>query len=232
MGHSVDEEAQMVADIRAQVEINGVRLASPLANIVNEQLDFPRSGFFIQYGKFPSDILNLEVLPSWTGVAIEPRADIYKQNKENRTNLYLISASLCSRIQHQQLQAKINRTKDNINYNIKTDTASSKITRTRCYPLEAYFDAFRRTRVDYLALNIPGNNKDILETFPFYRYQIDMISVVYKSESTEASLTRLELFRTLFRGLGYKESFVWPSVVVADAAQKDAKGTAVFFKRI
>ena len=229
MGQSVDDQAQLRADIRTQFETVGIYSPSSLANLINEELDFPQSAIFIEYGKFPSGILNLEILRCWTGLVIEPDANIHRMNRETRSNLYLINTCLKNMTQPQSQTDTINENDDE-NRDAKMDVGLRR--NSTCYPLENYIAALNRTRLDYFALNIPEYSLSLLETFQFYRYKIDLISVVYKSDSTDATLGRLKLLRKLFLRLGYRERFVWSSVATVDAAEKDAKGTAVFFKRI
>lgn len=222
----VEEDQIQVSEIRAQFET--ISLASPLANLINEELDFPKSAIFIEYGKFPSGVLNLEILRCWTGLVIEPNADIHRLNKETRSNLYLINTCL-KNVTQPQFQRDTNPSNYDENWDLKININNG--TNSKCYPLENYIDALNRTKLDYFALNIPEYSLSLLETFPFSRYKIELISVVYKSHSTDSTLKRLELLRKLFHRLGYTERFIWSTTVTVDVVEKDAKGTAVFFKR-
>lgn len=56
------------------------------------------------------------------------------------------------------------------------------VIRVKCFPLFSFFLAFNTTTVDYLSLETGGTELQVLETLPFERVKIEVISVDLKDD--------------------------------------------------
>ena len=92
--------------------------------------------------------------------------------------------------------------------------------------------------MDYFSLDVEGPELEILQTIPFDKVKIDVISVEYKisghyeTESGQRSLAKLEQVRTFFKSLGnYIEVGILPWGT-GSKQDNESKGLDVIFKRV
>ncbi len=67
-------------------------------------------------------------------------------------------------------------------------------TEVQCFPLYSYLLALNRTHVDYLSLDVEGDELSVLRTIPFDKVTITVITVEFKhdAEGKDALLDFLE----------------------------------------
>ena len=98
--------------------------------------------------------------------------------------------------------------------------------------------AVGQTEVNYFSLDVEGPELDILQTIPFDKIAIDVISIEYKvigvngRESRDSSLTKLQNIRNFFKDLGtYGEVGILPWGKGMNPRRQEADGLDVIFKR-
>ena len=107
----------------------------------------------------------------------------------------------------------------------------------QCFTLHSLLLAVGQTEVDYFSLDVEGPELEILETIPFDKIKIKVISVEYRVygsttiENLRMSLEKLNKIRSFFRSLGnYKEAGILPKN--EDKQEEDEGGLDVIFIRI
>ena len=107
----------------------------------------------------------------------------------------------------------------------------------QCFTLHSLLLAVGQTEVDYFSLDVEGPELEILQTIPFHKIKIKVITIEYKVygdtalENIRMSLEKLEKFRSFFRSLGnYKEVGILPRN--RDKKEEDEGGLDVIFVRI
>ena len=93
--------------------------------------------------------------------------------------------------------------------------------------------------MDYFSLDVEGPELEILETIPFGKITIDVLSVEYKvtcddkKEWVRKSFAKLQRLRKFFNKLGnYREVAVLPWGTSFNPDKEEGKGQDVIFKRI
>ena len=99
--------------------------------------------------------------------------------------------------------------------------------------------AVGQTGVDYFSLDVEGPELEILQTIPFDKMAIDVISIEYKvlgvnrREGRDSSLKKLQNIRNFFKALGtYREAGILPWGRGMNPRRQQADGLDVIFKRI
>ena len=97
--------------------------------------------------------------------------------------------------------------------------------------------AIGQTEVDYFSLDVEGPELEILQTIPFDKINIKVITIEYRVygsttiENIRMSLEKLDKIRSFFRSLGnYKEAGILPRN--RDKKEEDEGGLDVIFVRI
>ena len=193
------------------------------------QLNSSSDGFFIEAGAYDgetwSNTLYLEKSKNWTGLLIEPSVDNFKILKQKNRKAYLVNNCLCAG------QSSINSTyieagPFGITANVST-SSSSTISSTSpivvCHPLSKILDQFyenykvfknKKSKIsntkandqiiiDYLSLDIEGNEKSIVKTFDWQKYHFNFVNIEYNQDT--------ELYKWLkfyLKQYGYKETVV------------------------
>ena len=102
----------------------------------------------------------------------------------------------------------------------------------QCFTLHSLLLAVGQTEVDYFSLDVEGPELEILQTIPFDKVKIEVISVefrvlgVNRRECKEDSLRKLHNIRKFFRNLGnYQEVGILPWVRGMNPAETGSSGT-------
>ena len=215
--------------------------------LILQILNQKTNGFFIECGAADgfsfSNSLFLEKGRSWTGLLIEPNPELFKTLMKVKRNAYLINSCLSTTKSTQHVSFKMVGLLSGIGE--KMDSAHSKwvgglthktIT-AQCFMLHSLLLAVGQTEVDYFSLDVEGPELEILQTIPFDKITIKVISVEYRVygsttiENVRMSLEKLNKIRSFFRSLGnYKEAGILPKN--KDKQEEDEGGLDVIFMRI
>ena len=109
----------------------------------------------------------------------------------------------------------------------------------QCFILHSLLLAIGQTEVDYFSLDVEGPELEILETIPFDKVSISVISVEYrvhgstKEVNRMESLKKLEKIRNFFKSLRiYKEAGILPADVNGNKEAQEQDGLDVVFVRV
>lgn len=162
-------------------------------------------GVFIEAGAYDgetwSNTLYLERYLNWTGLLIEPSVENYAKLRSKNRKSHLINTCLCggrSSIKSRFIEAGPFGT---ISESSKT---KSQVT---CHPLArilaSYFTLVNSTRIDYLSLDIEGNEKSIVESFPWWTHSFSFINIEFNQSND-----LYEWLKTFLGQFGYFETVV------------------------
>ena len=207
-------------------------------------------GFFIECGaangiRF-SNTLFFEGGRSWNGLLIEPNIDLFKDLIKLHRNAYSINSCLGTNKSSQLVSFKmvgylggIGEKMDSSHSQWVEDYTNStyKTITAQCFTLHSLLLAAGQTEVDYFSLDVEGPELEILQTIPFDKISIKVISVVYRVQismkriNITMSLEKLEKVRSFFRTIGnYREAGILPKR--DDKKKEEEQGLDVIFVRI
>ena len=137
------------------------------------------NGSFIECGGFDGELssatLYLEVLKHWTGLVIEPSVYYYTQILGRNRNVYSINGCLSLLPYFNQghfldLGSQLNR----------LSSSESKLSNlVPCFPLETILLALNWMNLNFLSLDVEGQELEILKTIPWQKTRIDTITSEY-----------------------------------------------------
>ena len=137
-----------------------------------------------------SNSLFFELKRNWTGLLIEMDPARYQNIVSRKRNAYSINC--CLSLQKGSQMLMIRRPRNVV----------------QCFSLYSLLVALGQKDINYFSLDVDGPELDILQTIPFDKVKIDIITVEYHAspETEEASLQKLQKLRDFFNNLGnYKE---------------------------
>ena len=108
----------------------------------------------------------------------------------------------------------------------------------QCFTFSSMLLALGQFEVDYFSLDVNGPELDILETIPFNKLRIRVISVKYAiSDNVQINrletLKKLEHIRNFFEILGnYAEVAILPWGTHNNKEMEEERGFVIIFKRI
>ncbi len=168
-----------------------------------------QDGFFVEAGAYDgetwSNTLMLERFYHWTGLLIEPSTENYKKLKSKNRNAYSINSCLCagkSSIKSDYIEAGPFGITTNVSSSRSADFSDqsvSSIHSVNCHPLEKILNKFfeknpqfkqKKSKIypsenekvpviDYMSLDIEGNEKSIVESFPWNEFRINFLNIEY-----------------------------------------------------
>ncbi|CAF0854508.1 unnamed protein product [Brachionus calyciflorus] len=158
-------------------QIQQDKIVSSLLNISN--------GLFVEAGAYDgethSNTLYLERFKNWTGLLIEPSMENYKILLSKNRKAYSINSCLSSGNKSRRSRF-IEAGPFGVTTNQTTTTDSYNVL---CHPLEKILDYFfkeikRNDRIiDYMSLDIEGNEKSVLESFNWSKYKFKLLTIEY-----------------------------------------------------
>jgi len=132
-----------------------------------------KDGFFIEAGghnfESQSTSLYFELNHNWTGLLVEPHPYYYDQGKHVHRNIYSINTGL-SLLQRPAV----------MKYSFKTEMAgfeSDGVGKVQCLPLYSMLLALDNPTVNYMSLDIEGGEFDVLQTLPWHKVDIEVMSI-------------------------------------------------------
>ncbi|ENN71675.1 protein Star [Dendroctonus ponderosae] len=151
-------------------------------------LNHKQNGVFVEAGAYSdgrsSKTEVLERRFNWKGLLIQPDPRHYfNLRRHNRLRSQCAHACLSPMpypreiTLHSESDVKINDI-----YSNSMDNPDWLVIRVKCFPLFSFLLAFNTSTVDYLSLETGGTELQVLETLPFDRVKIEIISVDLKDD--------------------------------------------------
>lgn len=187
-------------------------------------LNASTNGIFVEAGAYDgetwSNTLYLERFQNWTGLLIEPSVENYQKLRNKNRNAYSINSCLCS--------GKTSVKSDFIEagpFGITTNHTSANLVnseptyRVTCHPLAKILNQFisnyffnKKSKIsqesmiptiDYMSLDIEGNEKNTIETFPWHKFRFNFLNIEFNQD--KEIYTWLKSYLNQF---GYVETIV------------------------
>lgn len=173
---------------------------------VHSVLGNKRNGYFIELGACDglvySNSLFFERELNWDGICIEPNDIYFEQLKKNRkcnVSNDLASEKEGNVVKFSMCGSVSGIIDENIGPFTKKDNYISKTTTT----LNKVLDNFNAPKIiDYLSLDVEGQEYNILKTFPFDKYKFRCITVEHNEP--HVGPTQQMMIRELLEKNGYK----------------------------
>ncbi|KAG5684008.1 hypothetical protein PVAND_013261 [Polypedilum vanderplanki] len=187
-------------------------LEATMAKFIGTELfGSKKSGFYFQSltgsnGKMiPAPWLTESL--QWGGCIVEPDPLKYFQLRKlyaRRDSTKIVHASLSPQKYPKEVTLHYEETESEV----KVETMSDEPERIKCFPLYTILLALNRTQVDLLSLGCQGQELEILQTIPWDRVSIEVISIhlVHFSHKIDYALYSSELIKYL-EDLSYQ--LVW-----------------------
>ncbi|XP_043289340.1 uncharacterized protein [Venturia canescens] len=161
------------------------------AREIMKALDNKNRGFFIECGAYDgetrSNTLVLERFLGWSGILIEADPINFSMMLDKKRKAYLSPTCLSIKPYPMKASFLMARNIGRIHEHDESQTEklpntmdvahSGKHITVQCFPLVSYVAALGIETVDYLSLDIEGNEMEVLETIPFDRIDIRTLSV-------------------------------------------------------
>lgn len=175
---------------------------------VLSQLGQKKNGFFVELGAcdglYYSNSLYFERNLEWDGICIEPNDNYFQQLKMNRK--CFISNELVSSENDVKVEFILDKAVSSINDETKgpfTTNNGTNIVMKTTYKLDTILDKFNAPRIiDYLSLDVEGNEYEILRTFNFDKYKFRCMTVEHNSPHIGDTLQKK--IRELLTTNGYR----------------------------
>jgi FkbM family methyltransferase len=163
-------------------------------------------GYFIELGACDgihySNTLFFERKLQWNGICIEPNDNYLEAlSKNRRCN---ISSELVGSYSGQEVDFALDATASSVvDENIGPFTSKEHIVKKITTTLESVLDRFKAPNIiDYLSLDVEGQEYNILKTFPFDKYKFRCLTVEHNAPHIGPK--QQELIRELLEKNGYK----------------------------
>jgi FkbM family methyltransferase len=173
---------------------------------VNSILGGKRNGYFIELGACDgllySNTLFFEKTLNWNGICIEPNILYFEELKKNRK--CNISNDLISSVEGNVVNfAMCNSVSGIIDENVGPFTKKDNYVLKTTSTLEKVLDKFNAPKIiDYLSLDVEGQEYNILSTFPFDKYKFRCITVEHNEPHVGPN--HQMMIRNLLENNGYK----------------------------
>ncbi|XP_076101019.1 uncharacterized protein LOC143070724 [Mytilus galloprovincialis] len=149
------------------------------AAFVDNRLNFKKGGFFVECGALDgetrSNTLIFERSRGWNGLLIEADPSNYALVKKKNRKAFTINACLSIYPYPVKLQFKKSFNVGKIVQN--RNLTGNNIVDVQCFPLYSILKALSVTHVDFFSLDVEGNELQVLETIPFDKLYIDIMTV-------------------------------------------------------
>ncbi|KAL3858128.1 hypothetical protein ACJMK2_012739 [Sinanodonta woodiana] len=173
---------------------------------VDSRINHKLNGFFIEAGAYDgessSTSLFFEKYRKWNGLLVEPDPRHYFTIQSKHRKAYRINACLSTKtypiqvtfnIGHglREQMGRIHETKEAGEWIQKENIGFNSIT-VQCFPLYSLLLAMRINHVDFFTLDVEGEELHVLQTIPFDKINIGMLTVEYIHSSEEQITSFLE----------------------------------------
>ncbi|XP_052090652.1 uncharacterized protein LOC127727198 [Mytilus californianus] len=151
------------------------------AAFVDNRLNFKIGGFFVECGALDgetrSNTLIFERTRSWNGLLIEADPSNYKLLRNKNRKAFTINACLSVYSYPVKMQFKKNFSVGKILQN--QNSTGKDIVDVQCFPFYSIMKALNVTHVDFFSLDVEGAELQVLQTIPFGKLDIDMMTVEF-----------------------------------------------------
>lgn len=167
--------------------------------VVRRLTDYKTNGFFVECGggngEFFSNTLFLEKHLGWTGLLVEADPDNVRETlKLNRKSWV---APFCMSLNTSTYNTYFEKKAGYTGRIIPKQTRHSF--KVRCYPFLTFLLALNVSVIDYFSLDVEGHEVEVLETVPFDKVDIDVLSVEFSK-----SRGRMLGVKNFMEGKGYR----------------------------
>lgn len=155
------------------------------AAFVDKLLNKKTNGFFIECGaasgELHSNTLFLERYRNWTGILIEANPTTYRELRSKNRKAYSLNA--CLSIDAHPSVATLNfedtwMWSGNILGREKSIKGGKRFyEKIQCFPLYSILLALGQLKIDYFSLDIEGAEKGVLESIPWDKVDINVLSI-------------------------------------------------------
>jgi len=139
-----------------------------------------KDGFFIEAGagdgEATSNTVFMEAKLGWSGLLVEPNKAIFDSLGGKKRNVFSIQSCLS----RHRFAEKLKFDTDDV----FGDIVAKKTETVQCFPLYSLLLALGNPRVDFLSLDVDGDELDVLRTIPFDMVDIEMFLIKTKNENS------------------------------------------------
>ena len=177
------------------------------SELVDRILDKRRNGFFVEAGAATGQRLSnsffFEKQRNWTGLLVEPNPDTFYTLSQNHRNAYLANTCLGVAGKTEVVKFRQHPLKGSI---VQDSNDDNWTVFAQCIPLYGMLQALGITHVDYFSLDIEGLELEVLQTFPFDKITIDVLTIEYYiNNHPVGTVEKLNNIRAFFKELGNYE---------------------------
>lgn len=163
-----------------------------------------RGGYFVEVGAYNgikiSNTYFLEKELEWNGICVEPLPGIFEELKSNRT---CICENVCAASTYGLVHFKC-RGKGSM---IVDQGSRGKVVTREAKTLEQILDQNNAPKyIEYLSLDTEGNELDILQVFPFDKYEFGAMTIEHNAHVSQEHQDRRDLMVVLLTSKGYVRS--------------------------
>ncbi|XP_004521904.1 protein Star [Ceratitis capitata] len=182
-------------------------LTAEMAHYVSDLVGGKENGAFIQ--SLPGAMGHLMTSPwlaatlNWVGLVVEPEPRrFFTLRKQNAQRLGLQVVHACISPNPYPKEVTIHNEESEVRINSLLDEETSWFnSRVKCFPLYSLMLACNRVEYDLLSLGVHGHELEILQTLPFDRVQIEVISIHLTDDIARGYVQELTKF---LAGKSYK----------------------------
>lgn len=173
---------------------------------VHSVLGDKKEGFFIELGACDgvelSNTLFFERELNWNGICIEPNDDYFLKLTQNR-KCHTVNALAYSEAGHEVDFSLCQAASGVLDENVGPFTTKNRVVKKTTTTLSKILDDCNAPSViDYLSLDVEGQEYNILKTFPFDKYKFRCITVEHNEP--HVGPTQQMLIREILEKNGYK----------------------------
>ncbi|XP_052227732.1 uncharacterized protein LOC127842327 isoform X2 [Dreissena polymorpha] len=163
--------------------------SSGQAPFIDSRLNFMEGGFYVECGALDgeesSNTLFFEKVRKWNGLLIEADPSNYQDMKSKHRKAFTINA--CLSIQPYPTMAKFQKA---LNMGRIVDNSEAKAwvvanrmkpdeVSVQCFPMYSLLLAMNQLEVDFFSLDVEGDELRVLQTIPFDKVDIKMMTIEY-----------------------------------------------------
>ena len=174
---------------------------------VDNYLKKQKNGFFVECGAADgvglSNTMFFEKFRAWRGLLVEANPQMYQNLKRSRPGSYSVNA--CLSTSNKTMKVKFNP--EGFLGQISTSNNGLQV---QCFPLFSLLQAIGVNTIDFFSLDVEGSEMGILETIPWDKIRINVLTIEYLVRSPKwrfhNSTAKLQALRDYFKKLKvYKE---------------------------
>ncbi|XP_026286368.1 protein Star [Frankliniella occidentalis] len=152
------------------------------SQVVKRLLKYKRNGFFIECGALDGEIrsntLYLERYLGWSGLLIEGDPSNFALMVHKHRKAWLSQACLSLKPYPSIVSFKQNFNMGQVS-DYPAGHSRSGFVDVQCFPLYSFLLALNQTTIDYFSLDVEGAELDVLQTIPWSKVNIKVLSVEF-----------------------------------------------------